>query len=185
MPSDPYIVFRTHCMRLCMCIFLCIGTELCVLVNRERQRKTQTDRRRDRDSQRTGLGGYEACRCIMWDCHACTPPHMCREFDMAQYWFHTASDVSISWSHMNSVFTSCRTDSFCTQRDLNVCCLTYEAKGVQLKYWFVYEEQTLFYCFPNERYPVSCISLQSWSSWHLAMLINTGTRRCAVKEREW
>ncbi len=56
-------------------------------------------------------------------------PHMCREFDRTQYWFHTASDVSISWSRMNSVFTSCRAGSFCTQRDLNVCCLMYEAEG--------------------------------------------------------
>ncbi len=46
---------------------------LCVLVNGERQRKNQTDRRRDGYSQRTGLGGDEACRCIIWDCHACTP----------------------------------------------------------------------------------------------------------------
>lgn len=102
--------------------------KLCVLVNRERQRKNQTDRRRQRFPEDRSQGTwslpvyYLGLSCLQ-------TPHMCREFDRAQYWFHTASEVSISWSQMNSVFTSCRTGSFCTQRDLNVCSLTYEAEG--------------------------------------------------------
>lgn len=113
-------------------------------------------------------------------------PHMCREFDRAQYWFHTSSEVSISWSHMNSVFTSCRTGCICTQRDLNVCCLTHEAEGkravkVLIRLWRA--EVVLLFFFLNERYPANCISLQSWSSWHFLMLVNTWARQCAMKER--
>lgn len=114
-------------MCLSMCIYLCIGIN-CVFLWTERDKERIRQTEGGRDSQRTGLRGHGACRCIIWDCHACRPL-TCVGSLIGLYWFHTASEVSISWSQMNSVFTSCRTGSFCTQRDLNVCSLTYEAEG--------------------------------------------------------
>lgn len=125
MPGDPCIDFLRLLVCLCMSIFLCI---VCSCERRETKKESDRQKERQRFPEDRSRGRWSLPVYYMGLSYLHSP-HMCREFDRAQYWFHTASDVSISWSHMNSVFTSCRTGSFCTQRDLNVCCLTYEAEG--------------------------------------------------------
>ncbi len=162
-----------------MSIFLCI---VCSCERRETKKESDRQKERQRFPEDRSQGRwslpvyYMGLSCL----HS---PHMCREFDMAQYWFHTASDVSISWSRMNSVYILQDRQLLYTK---GFKCLLFnvwsrrEACSKSIDSFM--ESRGCFIVFPNERYPANCISLQSWSSWHLSMLINTETM-CNERKR--